>query len=61
MYAVTSNPFVSLTLAIFLNAELGFFGVVVLTTVQTPLLCGHSFSAGAVDLLTTVFLPFLTN
>ena len=49
MYAVTSNPFVSLTLATFLKAELGFLGVVVLTTVQTPLLCGHSLSAGAVD------------
>ena len=61
IYAVTSNPFVSLTLATFLQAELGFFGVVVLTTVQTPLLCGHSFNAGAVDLLAADFLPFLTN
>ncbi|KJZ88551.1 hypothetical protein ClosIBUN13A_CONTIG127g02010 [Clostridium sp. IBUN13A] len=48
-------------MAIFLNAELGFLGVVVLTTVHTPLFCGHSLSAGAVDLTTVVFLPFLTN
>ena len=37
MRAVTSSPLVSLTLAIFLRAEFGFFGVVVLTTVHTPL------------------------
>ena len=60
MYAVTSNPFVSLTLAIFLKAELGFLGVLVLTTVQTPLLCGHSLSAGAVEVLGVTFLPSLT-
>ena len=28
------------TLAIFLRAELGFFGVAVLTAVHTPLFCG---------------------
>ena len=29
MYAVTVSPFISLTLATFLSAEFGFFGVVV--------------------------------
>jgi hypothetical protein len=33
---VTSWPFVSLTRAIFLSAEFGFFGVVVETRVHTP-------------------------
>jgi hypothetical protein len=33
-------PLESLTLAIFLNAEFGFFGVVVVTFMQTPLLNG---------------------
>jgi len=37
MYAVTSIPLVNLTLATFLNAEFGFFGVVVYTRVHTPL------------------------
>ena len=50
--AVTSKPFDSLTLATFLNAELGFLGVVVYTRIQTPLLCGHSIKAG-----TLFFLP----
>ena len=40
MYEVTSYPFESLTLATFLNAEFGFFGVTVFTTVHTPLFCG---------------------
>ena len=31
-----------ITLATFLNAEFGFFGVVVYTQVQTPLLCGQA-------------------
>ena len=34
------------TLAIFLRAELGFFGVAVLTAVQTPLFCGEDASVG---------------
>jgi hypothetical protein len=62
------------TLAIFLRAELGFFGVAVLTAVQTPRFCGADasigfffrelnpfWSAGAVDFFTDVCLPFLTN
>ena len=31
---------------IFLRAELGFFGVAVLTAVQTPLFCGEDASVG---------------
>ena len=50
MYAVTSNPFVSRTLAILRKAELGFFGVIVLTCTHTPLLCG------APSLQVTLFL-----
>ena len=55
-------PLVRRTLATFLKAELGFFGVTVLTEVQTPLFCGECvsvatllrefiplFNAGAVD------------
>src|SRR3989338_8740179 len=40
IYAVTSMPFVRRTLAIFRIAEFGFFGVFVVTFVQTPLLNG---------------------
>jgi len=39
--------FVSLTLATFLSAELGFLGVVVYTRVQTPRFCGQALKAGA--------------
>jgi hypothetical protein len=46
MYAVTSNPEVKRTLAIFRVAELGFFGVVEYTRVHTPRLCGQFFNAG---------------
>lgn len=49
MYAVTSIPFVNRTRATFRSAELGFFGVVVYTLVQTPLFCGLFWRAG--DLL----------
>lgn len=61
MYAMTSVPFVNLTLATFLKAELGFLGVVVYTLVHTPLRCGQE--SNALDLLTPfiVFRPFLTN
>ena len=73
-YEVTSYPFDSLTLATFLNAEFGFLGVTVLTTVHTPLFCGallfvclfafelNPFNkAGAFAFVVVVFLPFLTN
>jgi hypothetical protein len=61
MYAVTSNPLVKRTLAILRNAELGFFGVVVLTTVQTPRLKGLPLSAGDLVFSITFFLPCLTS
>ena len=57
MYAVTSIPLVSFTLATFLNAELGFLGVDVYTLVHTPRRCGHCPSAGALTFLVTVCLP----
>ena len=63
-YEVTSYPLDNLTLATFLKAEFGFFGVTVFTTVQTPLFCGARLfvnvlflelypccKAGAVDLV----------
>ena len=72
MYAITSISFVSLTLAIFLKAELGFLGVSVLTTRHTPLFWGADWfntflcnvltpfwRAGAVDFFVETFLPFL--
>jgi hypothetical protein len=34
-------PLANRTLAIFLNAELGFFGVAVFTWMQTPRFCGE--------------------
>ena len=42
MYAVTSIPFESRTRAIFRIAELGFFGVFVVTLIHTPRLNGES-------------------
>src|SRR5580700_9754998 len=50
MYAVTSIPFESRTRATFRSAEFGFFGVIVLTTVQTPRFCGHPCMAGCFGL-----------
>lgn len=46
MYAVTSMPFVRRTRAIFLMAELGFFGVFVVTFVHTPRLKGEANKTG---------------
>jgi hypothetical protein len=43
---MTSKPFVSRTFATFRSAELGFFGVVVYTRVQTPRRNGFDLSAG---------------
>jgi hypothetical protein len=57
MYVVTSIPFVSRTRATFRSAEFGFFGVVVKTRTQTPRFWGQFWSAGAVCLLATGFLP----
>ena len=50
IYALTSNPLDNLTLATFLNAELGFLGVVVYTLVHTPLLMRMPSSAGTLFL-----------
>ena len=41
IYAVTSEPFVRRTRAIFRSAEFGFFGVVVDTFTHTPRLKGQ--------------------
>src|ERR1019366_3129494 len=49
IYAITSMPFVSRTLATLRSAEFGFFGVLVITCRQTPRRCGHLSSAGALD------------
>jgi hypothetical protein len=69
-------PLESLTLAIFLKAEFGFLGVVVVTLTQTPRLNGEPFGnsvrfrrmvfktgakAGVFDFLPMVFRPFLIS
>src|SRR3989338_9507429 len=54
-------PFVNLTLATFLNAELGFFGVCVFTCKHTPLFCGQLFSAGDFVFFFFSVLPNLIN
>lgn len=76
MYAITSKPFVNFTLAILRKAEFGFFGVMIVTLVQTPRFCGHpragrtSFrfrvfimgsNAGAFPFRRTLFLGFLMS
>ncbi len=61
MYAVTSMPFESLTLATFRRAEFGFFGVVVNTLTHTPLFCGLPCKAGALERLSFFSRPFLTS
>jgi hypothetical protein len=61
IYAVTSIPFVRRTLATFLNAELGFLGVVVYTLTHTPLRWGQDFKAGLFVFFSTCFLPCLIN
>tara|TARA_B100000989_G_scaffold254291_1_gene202949 strand:+ start:490 stop:642 length:153 start_codon:yes stop_codon:yes gene_type:complete len=42
-------------------AELGFFGVVVYTRVQTPLLWGQELRAADLLFFVILALPFLTN
>ena len=54
-------PVVSLTLAIFLSAEFGFFGVMVRTCRQTPLRCGQLFNAGDLDFFFFEILPNLIS
>jgi hypothetical protein len=61
MYAITSYPLVKRTLATLRSAELGFFGVRVITCTQTPRRWGQSVRAGDFD-FTAIFLrPFLTS
>src|SRR6266508_2622264 len=61
MYAVTSMPFVSRTRATLRSAEFGFFGVWVITRVQTPRFCGAPRSAGVFDLDFGVSRPLRTS
>src|SRR5216683_5828539 len=46
MYAVTSTPLDRRTRATLRSAELGFFGVMILTCRQTPFFCGQPCRAG---------------
>src|SRR3972149_7248855 len=55
MYAVTSIPLVRRTRAILRSAELGFFGVVVVTFVQTPRLKGELWKTGLFKMLLKLF------
>jgi hypothetical protein len=52
-------PLVRRTLAIFLKAEFGFFGVSVLTDKHTPRLCGFDCKMGALLFFVFCFLPCL--
>jgi hypothetical protein len=61
MYVVTSMPLVSRTRATLRSAELGFFGVVVYTRVQTPRFWGEEFKAGLAVFTRTRSRPFRTN
>src|SRR5437867_12279261 len=61
MYAVTSNPFVSLTRATLRSAEFGFFGVVVYTRVHTPRFCGLPRRCGAFSFFSTSRRPCRTS
>src|SRR5689334_8535637 len=61
IYAVTSNPLVSLTRATLRRAEFGFLGVTVHTRVQTPRRCGQALSAGLLLLRTGTSRPLRTN
>jgi hypothetical protein len=54
-------PFVRRTRATFRNAELGFFGVVVYTRMQTPRRCGHRVNAGLFVFPVTSRLPCRIN
>src|SRR5882672_12425930 len=58
---MTSKPLVRRTRATLRSAELGFFGVVVYTRVQTPRRWGAPFRAGVLVLLSLVSRPLRTN
>jgi len=51
----------NLTLATFLNAELGFLGVVVYTLIHTPFFCGDRSNAGTLFLYFGLILGFFIN
>jgi hypothetical protein len=53
-----SCPFVNRTFATLRKAEFGFFGVRVMTCVQTPRRCGQFFRAGDFDFTEIFFRPF---
>jgi hypothetical protein len=61
MYAMTSKPLVRRTLATLRMAEFGFFGVRVMTWMQTPRRNGECSKAGALDLYFSFLRPFRTN
>lgn len=75
IYAITSAPLDNLTFAIFLCAELGFFGLAIVTFRHTPLLKGaesntfftdltllsENCNAGALDLTFLASLGFLIS
>src|ERR1700749_3836898 len=58
---MTSKPLVRRTLATLRSAELGFFGVVVYTRVQTPRFCGEAASAGTLDFQAGSLRPVRIN
>ena len=58
---MTSIPLVRRTRATLRYAELGFFGVVVNTRVQTPRRCGEPFSAGVLVLDDFELRPWRIN
>src|SRR5690554_5777890 len=61
MYAVTSWPPERRTRAILRSAEFGFFGVWVLTAVQTPRRWGEPFRAGVLLFLATFLRPLRSS
>src|SRR5277367_192735 len=61
MYAVISTPLVRRTRATLRSAELGFFGVVVYTRVQTPRRWGAPRRAGVLVFVSFVCRPCRTS
>src|SRR5690554_5412863 len=61
MYAVTSWPPERRTRAILRRAEFGFFGVWVLTAVQTPRRWGEPLSAGVLLFLAILLRPLRSS
>src|SRR5277367_6008475 len=61
MYEETSKPLVRRTRQTLRKAELGFFGVVVYTRVQTPRFCGEAARAGTLDFQAGSFRPVRIN